>query len=136
MKRFGIVFVLIALFSAPGFVAAQSGYPSGGGSSGGGIQVGGGQSQSGNGQQMGMTDVSIVDFAFQPMAIFVHRGETVRWTNTGNAQHTVDSDMEIFESDVLDPGDTYSFTFDQPGIFHYHCDIHEQMHGMVIVSGM
>ena len=83
-----------------------------------------------------MTDVSIVDFAFQPMAIFVHRGETVRWTNTGNAQHTVDSDMEIFESDVLDPGDTYSYTFDQPGIFPYHCDIHQQMHGMVIVSGM
>ena len=25
-----------------------------------------------------MTDVSIVDFAFQPMAIFVHQGETVR----------------------------------------------------------
>ena len=41
MKRFGIVFVLIALFSAPALVAAQSGYPSGGGSSGGGIQVGG-----------------------------------------------------------------------------------------------
>ena len=115
MKRFGIVFVLIALFSVPALVAAQSGYPGGGGSSGGGIQVGGGQSQSGNGQQMGMTNVSIVDFAFQPMAIFVHRGETVRWTNTGNAQHTVDSDMEIFESDVLDPGDTYSYTFDQPG---------------------
>jgi plastocyanin len=136
MKRFGIVFVLIALFSAPALVAAQSGYPSGGGSSGGGIQVGGGQSQSGNDQQMGMTDVSIVDFAFQPMAIFVHRGQTVRWTNTGNAQHTVDSDMEVFESDILDPGDTFSYTFDQPGIFPYHCDIHEQMHGMVIVSGM
>jgi len=134
MKRFGIVFVLIALFSAPALVAAQSGYPSGGGSSGGGIQVGGGSS-GGNAHQTAMTDVSIVDFAFQPMAIFVHRGETVRWTNTGNAQHTVDSDIEIFESDILDPGETYSYTFDQPGIFPYHCDIHEQMHGMVIVTG-
>src|ERR687889_1372407 len=136
MKRFGIVLVLIALFSAPTFVAAQSGYPSGGGSSGGGIQVGGGQSQSGNGQQMGMTDVSIVDFAFQPMVIFVHRGDTVHWTNTGNSQHTVDSDTEVFESDVLDPGQTYSYTFDQPGVFPYHCDIHPHMRGMVIVSGM
>jgi plastocyanin len=129
MKRFGIMFALIALLSAPAVVAAQSGYPSGGG-----IQVGGGTS-GGNARQAGMTDVSIVDFAFQPMAIFVHRGDTVRWTNTGNAQHTVDSDMEIFESDILDPGDTYSYTFDQPGIFPYHCDIHEQMHGMVIVTG-
>ena len=134
MKRFGIVFVLIALFSAPALVAAQSGYPSGGGSGGGGVQVGGGSS-GGSTHQAAMTDVSIVDFAFQPMAIFVGVGDTVRWTNTGNAQHTVDSDMEIFESDILDPGDTYSYTFDHPGIFPYHCDIHEQMHGMVIVTG-
>jgi plastocyanin len=91
MKRFGIVFVLIALFSAPALVAAQSGYPSGGGSSGGGVQVGGGSS-GGNAHQAAMTDVSIVDFAFQPMTIFVHRGDTVQWTNMGNSQHTVDSD--------------------------------------------
>jgi plastocyanin len=134
MKRLGIVFVLIALFSVPALVAAQSGYPGGGGSSGGGIQVGGG-GQSGDGRQTGMTDVSIVDFAFQPMAIFVGQGETVEWMNTGNAQHTVDSDTEVFESDVLDPGETFSYTFDVSGIFPYHCDIHPQMRGMVIVTG-
>jgi plastocyanin len=134
MKRFGIVFVLIALLSAPALVAAQV-YPSGGGSSGGGIQVGGG-GQSGDGQQAGMTDVSIVDFAFEPMAIFVDLGETVQWTNTGNAPHTVDSDTEVFESGVIDPGETFSYTFGMPGIFPYHCDIHPHMRGMVIVTGM
>lgn len=134
MKRLGIVFVLTALLLVPAVVAAQSGYPSGGGSSGGGIQVGGG-GQSGSGHQTGMTDVSIVDFAFQPMAIFVGQGDTVQWTNTGNAQHTVDSDTEIFESDVLDPGETFSYTFGEPGVFPYHCDIHPHMRGMVIVTG-
>lgn len=134
MKRLGIVFVLTALLLVPAVVAAQSGYPSGGGSSGGGIQVGGG-GQSGSGHQTGMTDVSIVDFAFQPMAIFVGQGDTVQWTNTGNAQHTVDSDTEIFESDVLDPGETFSYTFGEPGVFPYHCDIHPHLRGMVIVSG-
>ena len=135
MKRFSIVFVLIALLSAPALVAAQSGYPSGGDSSGGGIQVGGGSS-GGDGDRTGVAHVSIVDFAFQPMAIFVSRGETVEWTNTGNAQHTVDSDTEVFESDILDPGETYSYTFDQTGIFPYHCDIHPHMRGMVIVTGL
>jgi plastocyanin len=134
MKRLGIVFVLTALLLVPAVVAAQSGYPSGGGSSGGGIQVGGG-GQSGSGHQTGMTDVSIVDFAFQPRAIFVGQGDTVQWTNTGNAQHTVDSDTEIFESDVLDPGETFSYTFGEPGVFPYHCDIHPHMRGMVIVTG-
>jgi plastocyanin len=134
MKRFGIVFVLIALLGAPAFVAAQSGYPSGGGSSGGGVQVGGGSSNRGDGS--GVADVAIVDFAFQPMAIFVGVGDTVEWTNTGNADHTVDSDTEIFESDILDPGETYRYTFNDPGIFPYHCDIHPHMRGMVIVTGM
>ena len=135
MKRFGVVFVLIALLAMPAVAAAQ--YPSGGGgSSGGGIQIGGGGSPRSNNDQTAMSDVSIVDFAFQPMAIFVSPGDKVEWTNTGNADHTVDSDTEIFESDILDPGETYSYTFDDPGIFPYHCDIHPHMRGMVVVTGM
>ena len=135
MKRFGVVFILIALLAMPAVAAAQ--YPSGGGggSSGGGIQIGGGGSPRGYSSQTGMGDVSIVDFAFQPMAIFVGVGETVEWTNTGNADHTVDSDTEIFESDIIDPGETYSYAFDDPGIFPYHCDIHPHMRGMVVVTG-
>ena len=136
MKRFGIAFVFIALLSAPALVAAQSGYPSGGGSSGGGIQVGGGGSSGGDGGGSAVAQVSIVDFAFQPMAIFIDPGQTVKWTNTGNAPHTVDSDMELFESGVIDPGETYSNTFNEPGIFPYHCDIHPHMRGMVVVTGM
>jgi plastocyanin len=136
MKRFGVVFVLIALLAIPAVAAAQ--YPSGGGggSSGGGIQIGGGGSPRGDSGQTGMGDVAIVDFAFQPMAIFVGVGDTVEWTNTGNADHTVDSDTEIFESDILDPGETYRYTFDEPGIFPYHCDIHPHMRGMVVVTEM
>ena len=135
MKRFGVVFVLIALLAMPAVAAAQ--YPSGGGggSSGGGIQIGGGGSPRGDSGQTAMSDVSIVDFAFQPALIIVGVGDTVEWTNTGNAQHTVDSDTEIFESDIIDPGETFSYTFDDPGIFPYHCDIHPHMRGMVVVTG-
>ena len=136
MKRFGVVFVLISLLAMPAVAAAQ--YPSGGGggSSGGGIQIGGGGSPRSDSSQTGMGDVSIIDFAFQPALIIVGVGDTVEWTNTGNAQHTVDSDTEIFESDILNPGETYSYTFNDPGIFPYHCDIHPHMRGMVVVTGM
>jgi len=135
MKRFGVVFVLIALLAMPAVAAAQ--YPSGGGggSSGGGIQIGGGGSPRGDSSQTGMGEVAIVDFAFQPMAIFVGVGDTVQWTNTGSVDHTVDSDTEIFESGSIDPGRFYRYTFDEPGIFPYHCDIHPHMRGMVVVTG-
>jgi plastocyanin len=83
-----------------------------------------------------MSDVSIVDFAFQPALITVGVGETVEWTNTGDVDHTVDSDSEIFESGHIHPGRTYRYTFDEPGIFPYHCDIHPHMRGMVVVTGM
>jgi plastocyanin len=135
MKRFGVVFVLIALLAMPAVAAAQ--YPSGGGggSNGGGIQIGGGSS-GGDSDQTAMNDVSIVDFAFQPALITVGVGETVEWTNTGDVDHTVDSDTEIFESGHIHPGRTYRYTFDEPGIFPYHCDIHPHMRGIVIVTGM
>ena len=76
LKRFGVLFALIALLSVPTLVAAQGGYPGGGGSGGGGIQVDGGSSGGGNGN---MGDVTIVDFAFMPSAIFASRGDTVTW---------------------------------------------------------
>ena len=96
MKRFGVVFALIVLLSVPVVVAAQYGYPSGGGSRGGGIQVGGGGYPSG-GDSGGEGDVTIVDFAYQPPAMFVSPGETVTWYNAGAAPHTVDANAGAFD---------------------------------------
>ena len=134
MKRVGVLLMLAVLLAMPAVAAAQ--YPSGGGSSGGGIQIGGGGSPRGDSGQTVMSDVAIVDFAFQPALIIVGVGDTVEWTNTGNAKHTVDSDTEIFESDILNHRETFRYTFNDPGIFPYHCDIHPHMRGMVVVTGM
>jgi len=134
LRRFAVLFGLIALLSAPALVAAQGGYPSGGGSNGGGMQSGGGgNSGGGNAQTAGVT---IVDFAFQPGAIFAHPGDTVTWYNAGGHEHTVDADSGAFESPILDPGNDYTVTFDTGGVYFYHCDIHTDMHGMVVVTGI
>ncbi|HYE79834.1 MAG TPA: cupredoxin family copper-binding protein [bacterium] len=84
-------------------------------------------------------EVSIVDGAFEPATIKVKVGDTVLWTNNGELPHTVDSDHNhptegTLDSDILMPGDTYSFTFTAAGAYPYHCDIHPHMHGRVIVS--
>jgi plastocyanin len=78
--------------------------------------------------------VNIVDFAFEPAAVEVPVGATVTWTNGGGAPHTVTADDGAFNSGNLDPGATFSQTFDSAGSFPYHCEIHPQMTGTVNVT--
>jgi plastocyanin len=76
--------------------------------------------------------VSIVDFAFEPATLQVAAGETVVWTNDGLAPHTVTGDFA--DSGVLNPGQTFSHTFDAEGAFDYVCAIHPDMTGSVTVG--
>src|SRR4051794_4215731 len=80
------------------------------------------------------TAVTIVDFAFQPASLEVTAGTTVTWTNSGAAPHTVTADDGAFDSGTLQPGSTFSFTFDTPGTFAYHCEIHPNMTATIIVT--
>ncbi len=74
----------------------------------------------------------IVDFAFEPATLDVAAGATVVWTNDGLAPHTVTGDFA--DSGVLEPGQTFSHTFAEPGEFSYVCAIHPQMTGTIRVS--
>jgi plastocyanin len=82
----------------------------------------------------GGTAVSIVDFAFQPASIEVPAGSTVTWTNAGAATHTATADDGTFDSGQLKPGANFSQTFTTPGTYTYHCEIHPQMTGTVVVT--
>src|SRR5215212_7026460 len=83
--------------------------------------------------------VSIQDFFFDPGQLTVAPGTTVTWVNEGEAPHTVTStDGKQLDSATLQPGDTYSFTFedgDAGETYAYQCTIHPQMTGSVNVSG-
>jgi plastocyanin len=78
--------------------------------------------------------VSIQGFAFNPSSITVSVGTTVTWTNNDSVTHTVTSDTGAFSSGNLNPGQTFSHTFNQAGTFAYHCSIHTSMHGTVVVQ--
>jgi plastocyanin len=82
----------------------------------------------------GGSQVSIIDFAFQPLALTIKKGRGVTWTNTGAKNHTVTSDTGLFDSGVLAPGATFSQTFKQSGTFAYHCSIHPSMTGTIKVK--
>ena len=83
-------------------------------------------------------------------------GTTVKWTNTTGAPHTVSrctdpsiaacqgSGSDVSNSPIngnlgargsSNPPDTYSVTLSSPGTYHYYCQIHTYMHGVITVSG-
>ena len=81
--------------------------------------------------------VSIKNFAFNPPNITVAPGTTVTWVNNDQTAHTATATdpSGVFDSGELQPGQSYSFTFDKPGTYAYHCEIHPDMTGTVTVSG-
>jgi plastocyanin len=79
--------------------------------------------------------VSIVDFAFQPNNLTINVGQTVTWTNTGSTAHTVTSDTNFWSSATVNPGTSFSFTFNAAGIYNYHCSFHGSMTGTITVMG-
>ncbi|MEO9320829.1 MAG: cupredoxin domain-containing protein [Nitrososphaera sp.] len=72
--------------------------------------------------------------AFSPSPLNITAGATVVWTNTDNIAHTVTSDSGLFNSGPIAPHHTFQHTFTTAGKFPYHCEIHPQMKGQVVVS--
>jgi len=81
-----------------------------------------------------MWKVSIEDFYFEPADAAIQPGDTIMWVNEGNTPHTVTSDDGRFDSEVLNPGESFMFTFPESGTFSYHCEIHPSMTGSVSVG--
>ena len=80
--------------------------------------------------------VTIENFAYRPSKITVKKGTTVTWTNRDSTQHNImpDTVSDDFEgSELLDRGESYSFTFDKTGTYTYHCTPHPEMTGQVEV---
>jgi plastocyanin len=105
------------------------------------VQNGNGQSNQytttvivGGGSYNNSPYVSIANMAFNPQTIYVSRGTTVSWTNNDSMSHTVTSDTNNFGSAVLNSGQSYSYTFNSSGTYHYHCAIHPSMTGTVVVQ--
>ncbi|VVB51348.1 Cupredoxin-like domain protein [uncultured archaeon] len=80
-------------------------------------------------------NVNITNLNFVPTTVYVPVGKTVNWINNDNVTHTITSVTGSFDSGSIDPGTTYSYTFNQTGTYEYSCTIHAIIpHGRVIVT--
>ncbi len=82
--------------------------------------------------------VVISKMAFHPQSLTVKAGTTVVWKNgeSGATYHSVISDAEgLFQSQDFFPDESWSFLFQQPGRYPYHCGPHaNRMRGVVNVE--
>jgi plastocyanin len=72
---------------------------------------------------------------FFPATITVVIGvnNTVIWTNNDTVYHTVTSNTGVFNSGLLNSGNSWNYTFTAAGTYNYHCTLHLFMDGSVIV---
>lgn len=102
--------------------------------------------------EIGMTaNASGTRVRFDPIGLFVEPGWTIRWLNmddgnshTATAYHPsildhtrrIPKEAAPFDSDYLLPGEDFSITLSEPGIYDYYCVPHEHagMVGRIIVG--
>ena len=74
-------------------------------------------------------------FAYSPQHTFILPGDTIRWLGDF-AAHPLISDDGLWQQ--VGNGTEFSFTFNQPGVYNYHCFFHgaSGMNGTVTVGVM
>ena len=76
----------------------------------------------------------IRDRAFNPATVNARVGKDVVWNfDDHGVAHTVTADNGSFDSGKRSSGE-FQLAFPHPGVYHYHCAIHPDMKGTVVVG--
>ena len=80
------------------------------------------------------TTVDISNHAFNPAQLNVAPGTTVRFVNNDTEPHTATADNGLFDTGVLQPGSSFDVFLDGSGTVAYHCELHPDMQGSIVVG--
>ena len=82
-------------------------------------------------------DCEKTDSCFVPSVVPIKQGQTVVWQNDDLTIHSLVGGSKdtgasrSFQSGIMMPGDSFSYTITNSGIFPYYCEIHPWMKGVV-----
>ena len=76
--------------------------------------------------------IDIRNFTFTPSEITIKQGDIVIWRNYDSMGHTVTGGE--LDSQIMQNGMTFTYTFNNKGTIDYICTIHPSMKGKVIVQ--
>ena len=79
------------------------------------------------------TTVEIRNNAFNPAQLNVAPGTTVTFVNNDNVPHTATSDTKLFDLEIP-PGSSYPVVLEGEGTVPYHCELHPDMKGTIVVG--
>ena len=77
--------------------------------------------------------VNIREFSFRPGTQTVARGTTVVFANRDSIRHTATKGGS-FDTGRIKPGKSKSVRFSSSGTYRYHCKIHPEMRGKIVVD--
>ncbi len=77
--------------------------------------------------------VNIREFSFRPGTLSVSRGTTVVFANRDSVRHTATRGGS-FDTGKIKPGKAKAFRFSSSGTYRYHCKIHPEMRGKIVVD--
>src|ERR687894_2542228 len=80
------------------------------------------------------TTVDISNHAFNPAQLNVAPGTTVTFVNNDTEPHTATADNGLFDTGVLEPGYSFDVFFDGAGTVTYHCELHPDIQGSIVVG--
>lgn len=77
--------------------------------------------------------VNIKDLKYKPATIDINPGDRVVWVNQDKVKHTATKGGS-FTTGKIKPGKAVAVKFSSRGTYRYHCTIHEEMFGKIVVG--
>jgi plastocyanin len=80
--------------------------------------------------------VDVYEYGFHPSRLVIHAGQTVAWRDVGKQFHVVTASTRAGRSvfAAAKKEGSASHLFRRPGRYPYHCSLHPQMRGVVVVQ--
>jgi len=78
--------------------------------------------------------VDIDDHAFDPAQRNIAPGTRVMFINNDTEPHTATADNGLFDTGELEPGESSWVSFEGAGTVTYHCELHPDMQGSIVVG--
>lgn len=86
------------------------------------------------GAPMQQLEVMILADGFEPKTLRISVGDRVKWVNQDNQDHQLTDTQDRWESNVIQPGKSFTQVFDVSGTYEYSDPLDPALTGTVIVE--